>query len=246
MRHELTKIGLTLAAVTVLAAASPNNTVLVDNFNDGNDVGWEHNDMTGGLGTFDASSGAYVISSSAPILVTDPSAGAIESHWVRSLSEHRFGNGTVRGTIRANTDGTTLGFLIRDNDTTESDYGFYGSTSFGTFYIERFELDARPDAPQTILAMADPVQFPFKKGETYNIEASVVGSRITMKAWEVGTPKPTQPTLSLTDKVLKPGQNHNIAVLVFFDPEPLMDAEVAQVQVSGTFDDITFTPGASR
>ena len=245
MRHKLVAIALRLAAVIVLAAAGPNNTILVDNFNDGDAVGWDQNDATG-VGTFNVVSGAYVVASSSLIPVDDPTAGAIESHWLRSLSQNRFSNGTLRGTIRANSHGTTLGFLLRDYEPNESDYGFFGSTSFGTFYIERFELGAHPEAPQTILAMADPGQFPFVAGQTYNIEASVVGNQITMKAWRVGHSRPSQPTLTVTDKLLKAGAGNRLAALVFFDPAPLMDAGVEEVQVNGAFDDITFTPGASR
>lgn len=58
------------------------------------------------------SSGGYVIGSSVPIAVTDPAAGAVESHWLRSLSSNCFSNGTMRGTIRPNTDGTPLGYLL--------------------------------------------------------------------------------------------------------------------------------------
>ena len=245
MRHRLTTIGLTLASVIALGAAGPNNTILVDNFNDGNAAGWDQNDFTG-VGVFDASSGSYLIESSVPIAIDDPSVGTIESHYERSLELPRFANGKIRCTVRANTYGTTVGFLIRDNENTESDYGFYGSTSFGTFYIERFEFDKNPDAPQTIIAMADPGKFPFVAGQTYILEGSVVGKKLTLKAWRLGDPEPTKPTLSVTDKVLKPGAGNRISVLLFFDPAPLTEAGVTEVQVSGTFDDITFTPGASR
>jgi hypothetical protein len=245
MKRKLTAIALTLAAVIVLTAGGPNSTILLDNFNDGDAVGWDQNDLTG-VGVFDASSGSYLIETAVPIAIDDPSVGTVESHYERSLELPRFANGTIRCTIRANTDGTTLGFLIRDNENTESDYGFYGSTSFGTFYIERFELDAHPEAPQTIIAMADPDESPFVAGETYNLEGRVVGKRLTLKAWRVGDPEPTAPTLSVTDKVLKPGRGNRISVLVFFDPVPLVEAGVGAVRVSGTFDDITFTPGANR
>ena len=134
MRRRLTAIGLTLAAVIVLAAGGPRSTILIDDFSDGDAVGWDQNDSTG-VGFVDASSGAYLIQSAVPIPVDDPSVGTIESHYERSLAVPRFTNGTIRGTVRANTDGTTIGFLLRDNEGTESDYGFYGSTSFGTFYI---------------------------------------------------------------------------------------------------------------
>jgi len=241
-RKWLIAIGMSLVAAIALAAGG--NTFLIDDFLDGDAVGWDQNDFTG-VGIYDASSGAYEIKSDEdlPIPVDDPSAGSIESHWERSLEVPRYASGTVRGTIRANTDGTTCGFLLRDNEGTESDYGFYGSTSFGTFYIERFEFAAHPEAPQTIIAIADPEEVPFDVGVTYNLEASVIGPFLTLKAWPVGDPEPAEPTLVVTDKVLKPGFGNRISVLVFFDAAPLMEAGIEEVLVSGTFDDITFTPG---
>ena len=245
MRDRLRAIALTVFAAATLAVASHafQPGILIDDFNDGDAVGWDQNDFTG-LGIFDASSGAYVIRSSGPIAVDDPSVGSIESHWVRSFTP-RYSNGTLRGTVKANTVGTTAGFLVRDSEATESDYGFYGSTSFGTFYIERFEFAAHPNAPQTIIAMADPATQPFEVGKTYYIEARFVGHSISMKFWEAGTAEPASPQLQLIDKLLKPSRVSRLSVLVFFDPEPLMEAGVTAVTVNGTFDDITFSAGAS-
>lgn len=243
MTRKFAFLALSLVAAIAIAG-DPHSTILIDDFNDGDFVGWDLNDFTG-VGVLDASSGSFVIETTAPIPVDDPSVGAIESHWERSASVPRFANGTMRGTVRANTDGTTAGFLLRDNDGTESGYGFYGSTSFGTFYIDRYQFQANPEAPQTILAMADPDATPFVAGETYNLEASVVGHRLTLKAWRVGDPEPSEPTLSVTDRELRPGHENRFSVNVFFDPAPLMEAGVGEVLVSGTFDDITFTPGAN-
>ena len=239
MNRTSTIIGLTLSAATGLAAAG---TLLIDDFDDGDAAGWDQTDFTG-IGIFDASSGEYVMRSAAPIAVTDPSAGTIESHWERSDSP-RFSNGTIRGTVRANTYGTTAGFLMRDHDDPMRDYGFYGSTSFGTFYIERFQLDANP--PQAIIAMADPQEFPFVAGVTYNLEGSVVGHRLQLKAWAVGTPEPAEPTLTVTDAVLRPGRENEVSAVIFFDVEPLMEAGVDQVTVDAAFDELHFTSGRVR
>src|SRR5262249_28342998 len=102
------------------------------------------------------------------------------------------------------------------------------------------------ESPQTIIAMADPATAPFLVGQTYNVEASVVGHKISYTVWKVGDPRPSQPTLSVTDRALKPGAGNRISAVVFFDPVPLMDAGVGEVQVSGTFDDITYTPGPPK
>ena len=133
-----------------------------------------------------------------------------------------------------------MGFLLRDNEETESDYGFYGSTSFGTFYIERFEFGAHPEAPQTIIAMADASKFPFVAGVNYHVEGSVVGKKISMKFWKVGDPEPGIPQLTVTDKTLKPGFGNRLSAVVFIDPAPLIQAGVGQVVVNGAFDDIHF------
>jgi hypothetical protein len=154
-----------------------------------------------------------------------------------------FANGTMRGIIRANTDGTTVGFSMRENHEFETAYGFWGSTSFGTFYIDRFDLFSNPDAPQTIIAMADPEEFPFEVGKTYVLEATVVGHKLTLKAWELGDEEPAEPILSVQDKEFGPESGTGLAALAFFDPVPLMALGVEAVVVSGTVDDLTFTPG---
>jgi hypothetical protein len=236
--------GFALAAVaaTALAAGDPRRTILVDDFNDGDADGWVETDFTG-VGVFYVHKGKYWLETIEPIPIDDPSVGTLDSDWEYSEHRPRFANGTVRGTIRANTYGTTVGFLMRDNHETESDYGFFGSTAFGTFYIERFELQAHPDSPQTILAMADPEKFPFKEGETWNLEATVIGSTLSLKAWRVGDCKPDEPMLVVRDRVLTADSGSGIATIAFFDPLPLWFEGVEAVRVSATVDNITFTPG---
>src|SRR5262245_26261212 len=131
---------------------------LVDDFNAGNDDGWTRVDFTagvpGGPGSFDASTGAYRLSTAGAVPADDPSVGTVLSTWEGTRGNAAFGNGIVRGKVRANTQGTTAGFLLRASDSpgVEHDYGFFGSSSFGTFYIERFDHVNG----QTIIAMADP------------------------------------------------------------------------------------------
>ena len=241
-RTPLAALALTLVAASALAGAG---TFLLDDFNDGDAVGWGENDFTG-IGIYDASSGEYSFRTASPIAVDDPSLGTVESHWERSQGAPEFANGKIGGTVRANTYGTTAGFVMRDNDITASDYGFYGSTSFGTFYIERFDFTAHPEAPQTIIAMADPEEFPFIAGVTYRLEGSIVGDRLKLKAWPVGTAEPEEPILSVIDNALKPSPSDEIGLVAFFDPEPLIAMGVGQVSVSAAFDNISFKPAKRR
>src|SRR5947209_8162889 len=162
MMRRSSTIGLALLSAFLLTAGGHDRTILHDNFNDGDANGWNQNDFTvgipGGPGEFNVVNGEYVIESTGPIAVDDPSVGTIESHWAASEDDPRFSNGKMSGTIRANTDGTSVGFTLRDSDETESGYDFCASTSFGTFYIDRFVGSDSP--PQTILAMADPNHHP--------------------------------------------------------------------------------------
>ncbi len=239
MIRRCTVLALMFAAVTALAGGGGDDTILIDNFDNGKATDWEVLDFTG-VGVAYVYKGQYVIETTEPIPIDDPSVGTVDADWSPSEGDPKFANGTLRGTIRANTDGTTVGFLLRDSHETESDYGFFGSTSFGTFYIERYNYSENPDAPQTIIAMADPEEFPFRAGEDWNIEVTVVGDKLELKAWRVGDPEPKHPMLKVKDKLLPPGSG--IAAIVFFDPLPLALQGVDEVRVSGTFDNITFTP----
>lgn len=238
MGRYAVRISARVAAGLLLPIAALAGTLLIDDFNDGNDSGWSHFDTTAGTAwgpaTYDASSGAYLLEAAAPVPADDPNAGTIVATWEGARGKPQFADGAVRGTVRANTSGTTAGFILRANDETHTDYGFFGSSSLGTFYIERF--DGSLPAPQTIIAMADPEEHPFAAGEDWNLEGGTVGNHVWLKAWKVGDPEPVAPLLSLQDKVLGPHTGSLICAIVFFDP----GAVTAPVQVSGTFDNITY------
>jgi hypothetical protein len=81
---------------------------------------------------------------------------------------------------------------------------------------------------------------------TYNLRGSVVGQRLRLKAWAVGTPEPAELTLTVFDDVLPPGPENEISAVIFFDVAPLMDAGVEEVTVDAAFDDVYFVPGKRR
>jgi hypothetical protein len=209
---------------------------LVDDFADGDDAGWTRIDFTGAA-AFDAGSGAYRLRTAGPLPPDDPSVGTMAATWDGSADDAAFGHGVVGGTVRANTAGTTAGFYLRGNTTPseDHDYGFYGSSSFGTFYIERFDITA---GGQTILAMADPARHPFVAGVDYRIEGGVWGEWVWLRAWAVGQPRPVLPQLVVRDGTFGPEDGLLLGAIAFFDPA----AVGGPVQVDATFDDITFRP----
>src|SRR5262245_16926357 len=127
MRKVLTT-SVALAAVIVGTAGGPGRTVFIGDFADGNNDGWSTFDATPAQkAVFDASSGAYVLDSTVAVPTNDPLVGTMVSTWERARGQPKFSNGTLRGTMRANTAGSTVGFLLRANDNpeSESDYGFF-------------------------------------------------------------------------------------------------------------------------
>jgi len=235
-------VALGMSFVAAIALAAGGSTILIDDFDDGNSDGWEERDFSEAQnGVFEVSSGAYVLRTTAPIPITDLGVGTLDADWEASEGEPRYANGTMRGIIRANTDGTTVGFSMRENHEFETAYGFWGSTSFGTFYIDRFDL-FDPDGPQTIIAMADPEEFPFEVGVTYILEASLDGHKLTLKAWPIDEEEPSQVILSLHDREFDPESGTGLAVLAFFDPLPLSMQGVTEVEVNATVDDLEFIP----
>ncbi len=241
MLRRFAVLGVVLVATASVLAQG--GAIVIDNFSDGNDDSWSHMDYTEGMpwgpAIYDASSGAYLLQSADLVPADDPNVGSIIATWEPSRNKSKFSNGSVRLRVRANGDGTTAGVILRANDQTHTNYGFYGSTSFGTFYIERYDL-SQPN-PQTIIAMADPSQAPFAAGEDWYIEGGVVGNRLWLKAWKVGDPEPDKPLLTVKDKELGPNSGSLVCVIAFFDPVAVQDPFV---DVSATFDDVVFTPGA--
>jgi hypothetical protein len=243
MFRKLCAFGLALVACGALVAGSGNRGRghLIDNFNDGDADGWSQMDFTAGEpwgpATYDASDGEYLLEVPDPVPADDINVGTVIATWEGSRGEPRFANGVMRARVRANDFGTTAGLVMRANDVDHTNYGFYGSTTFGTFYIERFDL-FDPDAPgQTIIAMADLDEDPFEAGKDYHIEAKLVGDRMSLTAWKVGAKKPKRPTLTVRDDTLGPDSGTLICVITFFDPAAVEDDFV---DISASFDDVTF------
>jgi hypothetical protein len=241
MVRKLCAIGLALVVGT-LVFGQGGRIIPIDNFNDGDDDGWSYFDSTAGTpwgpATYDPTSGSYLLEAAGPVPAFDPNVGTIVATWEGSRDRRRFSNGSVRAKFRANAYGTTAGLVLRANDEDHTNYGFYGSTTFGTFYIERF--DGSQASPQTIIAMADPEDAPFAAGEDWYMEAGVVGNNLWMKVWKVGDPEPARPLLRIRDRELGPGSGSLICVIAFFDPAAIEDP---LVNISATFDDVTFSPG---
>ena len=205
-----------------------------DDFSDGVADGWtaeDLNDPTFGPGTFDASSGAFVLAVAGEMPAGfDTGEHGTLSTWEPTVAEP-IGDGYFQGTVRANTHGSTVSLLSRADPAAGTDYGFFASTLHGTFGIEVF--DASKPEPQIVLGLMDSQLFPFSAGEDWIIQGGTVGDQITMKVWRPGESEPVEPQLSFTDATFEQGA---LCLLTYAD----IGLMTEPVSFSGTFDDLSF------
>src|SRR5262245_55908837 len=115
MKGIFSTLCLTLFATVALSTGGRAQTLLFDDFSDGNDSGWEHLDTTG-VGIYEVTGDfAYRIRTGSPVSVSHPAGGGMDSEWESVIGDPHFANGVIRATIRANTPETTLSLVMRED-----------------------------------------------------------------------------------------------------------------------------------
>ena len=170
-------------------------SILVDNFNDGNDDGWTRMDSNVGRpwgpGKHDASSGAYRLMTAGNVPGNAPGRGFLLSFWNRS-SAPEFSNGFLRTKVRIDTTDGVGAILFRySGDLAKGfdGYAFIGIAESG-FFINRIE------STNVTLAMRVPGVV-MHVGEEWWMKGGAVGDEISMKVWRVGEPEPDLPQLTV-------------------------------------------------
>ena len=214
-----------IVAVLCPIGASNGDTILIDDFNDGNDDGWTPSDFTETPcdvcpATFDASLLEYNIFSCCEV---SAGVGGLVSLWDASLDPF-YSEGFVRARVRANTQGTSL--TLRMRGSTGTGYDFVLSTNVHEFGIVRVN-----PGPDLVLGIIGPEIASPEPGETWFMEAGAIGDQLTLKVWLDGTLQPDCPQLEVTDSSYSVGQ---LAVTGSI-PSTNVDA-----QIDVTFDDIFF------
>jgi hypothetical protein len=212
--------------ILIMCSTVSADTSFVDDFNDGNDNGWQRTDTTigqaWGPGTFDASSGAYQLRGAGN--VPTGQEGILLSLYGGSTNP-AFKDGYLRTTLR--TENNTLLYLVMRVDVaTFTGYVFGASANTGRFFWNKVVNNSIVEEGPTIVPNS-----PFAVGQDWVLEAGTVGNQLSMKAWRLGDPEPAVPQWTHTDSTIPTGQfgvgaNH-WAVL---PPET----------VNATFDDVTF------
>lgn len=198
---------VTLIAFFILFAntkGSPAGTIVVDDFNDGDDSGWSHVadpvNQPWGPGIFDASSGSYHLATTGTV-GSGFMAGSVRSRWDRA-SDSEFADGVWRTTIRLENAGTEAGIDVRFDPESLSGYAFgiEAPSAGGGFGFIR----ADQGVPRIIRRIPVPGT-PVQAGQEWLVEAGAVGDQITLKAWQTGTPEPESPQFTLRDTTYDSG-----------------------------------------
>ena len=202
-----TRRTVSLIALSILfarASISEAGTIVVDNFDDGDDSGWTHvadpSDRPWGPGIFDASGGAYQLATTGTV-GSGFMVGAVRSRWDRS-SDPVFANGVWRTKVRLENAGTEAGIDLRFDPSSLSGYAFgiEASSAGGQFGFIRADGGV-PKIIKRIPVPGTPVQV----GQEWIIEAGAVEDIITLKAWQAGDPEPESPQFTLRDSTYDSG-----------------------------------------
>ena len=232
LRTWFSKTALTLAFL-VFAMSSPTSayTVLIDDFNDGNDDGWTHVDSNAGQpwgpGIFDPSSGAYFFGTTGIVPEDAPGRGLLFSRWDASTHE-KYSEGYLRSKVRVDTKDGTAVLLFRFSGALETGLDGYVFNAIGD---EEFCYNELKNT-QVVEVECIPNLVP-GVGEDWWLEGGAVGDQLTFKVWPDGDPEPAEPQLSIQDTSYRRGWfglNANISF-----SSPTVD------HVRTTFDDVYFT-----
>ena len=128
-------LALVVSLAVLLLSVGPvcSQTILIDDFSDGNDEGWlriEDSVGAAGPGIFDASSGAYNLKTTNTVAVG--SNDGVSAVWEAS-AEPFFKRGTWRAKIAANTFGPVFGLAVGTAEDSDDGFYFFGTPAVGQF-----------------------------------------------------------------------------------------------------------------
>jgi len=226
----LMRLGLLL--VVTLSAQAFSQTILIDDFDNGNADGWTTYDASvgepWGPGTIEVSrTGAYHFESAGS--VPGGQASPLVASWDQS-SDPVFTDGFLRAKVKVHELGSAVGLALRNSP--GNGYVFWGTTANngilgnGGFRINK-NVNGRDAQSRQV-----PGNFPFGVDEDWYIEAGAVGDQLSMKVWRVGDPEPESPQLTWQDGTFSTG---------YFLVGAWKHGILAQpARISATIDDIYF------
>jgi hypothetical protein len=221
-----------LALTAIGPTAFGDGPVPVDNFDDGDDIGWTHVDYTEetvyGPGLYTLVGGSYRLHTHFAVPANE--FNVVSAKWDAS-SDRAYTDGFVRAKIRSNASNSNPGITLRATIEPLSSYACGLRVDTNEIFIQR--VDCWPITEcgdiQFVTGLVSEV---IDIGEDWMLEAGAVGDTISLKAWPVGGREPVEPQLVWTESTYSQG-SFGVAVAHQAGTAAPIDA---------TFDDVVFIP----
>jgi RNA polymerase sigma factor (sigma-70 family) len=220
--------GVIRGGMNMFASVAVAETILIDDFDDGNATGWTEYDLWTTQGSFDAGTGQYQLQG---MLRNSGTGSNMFAFWDGSASS-RYSNGLLRATVQANTNDTFLALGMRVSGTGPNLLSGYlfGASVGGPFEIYAFRRTGSGGVQ--VLAQSLP-SIQLTSGEDWIFEAGAVGDQLSFKFWRDGEAVPSAPQLAVVDTAFSAG---------LLGVEANVTGGLGrQGQLGATFDDIQFT-----
>lgn len=231
-----------LAAAGALCAPARGQSILNDNFSDGQADGWRcvsFVDLFSGANHYaafcDAASSRLQLGTHLP--VPNGILEAVPAEWSSSYDPESFplyANGRLRARIRRDNDWTDMVLVMRMQARHSAD-------CFGDAYVffvlasgELAVLAPGCDGAGPFLAYSDDIGF--RAGQDWFLEAAALGMQLSLRAWPVGGDEPVMPQLAVEDFWYAWG---GVALGVVHQPD------YPDAPLSGWFDDVRFIPACA-
>jgi len=256
-------LGLLLAALVSLIAASPVAALLIDDFSGGNDDSWNRGGNLEPLSqpTFDASSGRYQMGSTGDVdwLLESPTAQVfpgLGAGYSSSAGNSQYGNGVLTVNVTLDNSSSSAFLSLRGTPQSplgsawDSAYYFAVNNAGDSLYIARRGGDAT--CATQVVAECYLGSMPLSPGAVsagieYFLQASATGDTLGLKFWATTDPEPAAPqltalttqqpvTLSGTGFGLGLYASEVISVPIEFPGIATSPA------ISGSFDNVSFSP----
>ena len=181
--------GISPIQVAIASVRSSTEQIPIDDFSDGSDDGWTHVApeifTNSELASYDASSGAYQLTTNADVAAHDGDGGFVAAFWDKS-ADPIYSNGLVRAKVRVESAGCVASIAFRiSRERGESGYLFIANSESQT-QGAAFQFLRIKDGQMVRSAKLGPTDLKFGVGEEWWIEAGGVGDKLSMKVWREG------------------------------------------------------------
>jgi|JI10StandDraft_1071094.scaffolds.fasta_scaffold187627_2 hypothetical protein len=188
------RLASSLTALVLVASAAQADFTVIDDFNDGNLVGWNLGLGAPPVGSIVSTGGRMRATTFQPFGALPCFAGLTASWNAAYPDPDSMANGIYRIQFRPQNGATGGAFFIRDDAASSVEgYGFVVDVVNQSISI------CVPDETECLYPALAETPFPISVGVDYQVEVRADGGDFSMKVWPIGASEPVAPQLSASD-----------------------------------------------